>query len=245
VFRNEGISTRHNPEFTMLEVYQAYADYHDMMDLTESLVVNAAEKVVGSTHILYQGEAIDLTPPWRRATMHELVTDQTGVDLQTFTHVDQAKAALRHLQIPGVGEATSLGAVLVKAFEHCCEDHLRQPTFVLDYPVEVSPLTKPHRYKAGLVERFELYIVGRETANAYSELTDPVDQRQRFEQQAALKAAGDEEAHWLDEDFLTAIEHGLPPTGGMGMGIDRLAMLLLDAPSIRDVIAFPLLKPEG
>ncbi|MEN9202517.1 MAG: lysine--tRNA ligase [Thermostichus sp. DG_1_6_bins_120] len=246
VFRNEGISTRHNPEFTSLEVYQAFADYHTMMELTETLICKAAQAVRGSLHLTYQGETIDLTPPWRRVTMQELVEEATGIPID----VTQGSAAtllpaLRKLGIPDVSEQDSPGKLLVKAFEHCCESRLRQPTFVLDYPIEVSPLTKPHRSKPGLVERFELFIVGRETANAYSELTDPVDQRQRLEVQAALKAAGDEEAHFLDEDFLTALEYGLPPTGGMGMGIDRLVMLLCDAPSIRDVIAFPLLRPEA
>ncbi|MCF2971829.1 lysine--tRNA ligase [Synechococcus sp. Nb3U1] len=246
IFRNEGISTRHNPEFTSLEVYQAFADYHTMMELTETLICNAAQSVRGSLHLTYQGEAINLTPPWRRVTMQELVEEATGIPIDMETGSTTALLpALKKLGIPDLSGQDSPGKLLVKAFEHCCESQLRQPTFVLDYPVEVSPLTKPHRSKPGLVERFELFIVGRETANAYSELTDPLDQRQRLEAQAALKAAGDEEAHFLDEDFLTALEYGLPPTGGMGMGIDRLVMLLCDAPSIRDVIAFPLLRPEA
>ncbi len=246
IFRNEGISTRHNPEFTSLEVYQAFADYHTMMDLTETLICNAALAVRGSLHLTYQGEAIDLTPPWRRVTMQELVEEATGIRIEVETgSAEDLLASLKTLGIPELSAQDSPGKLLVKTFEHCCEHQLRQPTFVLDYPVEVSPLTKPHRHKPGLVERFELFIVGRETANAYSELTDPLDQRQRLEAQAALKAAGDEEAHFLDEDFLTALEYGLPPTGGMGMGIDRLVMLLCDAPSIRDVIAFPLLRPEA
>jgi len=246
IFRNEGISTRHNPEFTSLEVYQAFADYHTMMNLTETLICNAAQAVRGSLHLTYQGEAIDLTPPWRRVTMQELVEEATGIRIEVETgSAGELLASLKKLGIPDLSAQDSPGKLLVKTFEHCCEHQLRQPTFVLDYPVEVSPLTKPHRHKPGLVERFELFIVGRETANAYSELTDPLDQRQRLEAQAALKAAGDEEAHFLDEDFLTALEYGLPPTGGMGMGIDRLVMLLCDAPSIRDVIAFPLLRPEA
>ncbi|MCJ2543793.1 lysine--tRNA ligase [Thermostichus vulcanus] len=249
IFRNEGISTRHNPEFTSLEVYQAFADYHTMMELTETLICHAAQTVRGSLQLSYQGESVDLTPPWRRVTMQELVEEATGIriEVENVEKGSTAKllSALKEQGIPDLSEQDSPGKLLVKAFEHCCESQLRQPTFVLDYPVEVSPLTKPHRSKPGLVERFELFIVGRETANAYSELTDPVDQRQRLEAQAALKAAGDEEAHFLDEDFLTALEYGLPPTGGMGMGIDRLVMLLCDAPSIRDVIAFPLLRPEA
>jgi lysyl-tRNA synthetase class 2 len=245
VFRNEGISTRHNPEFTSLEAYQAFADYHTMMELTETLVCNAALAVRGSLQLTYQGEAIDLTPPWRRVTMQELVEEATGIFIDVEKGCpEELLPALAAQGIPDLSPQDSPGKLLVKAFEHCCESHLRQPTFVLDYPLEVCPLTKPHRSKPGLAERFELFIVGRETANAYSELTDPVDQRQRLEAQAALKAAGDEEAHFLDEDFLTALEYGLPPTGGLGVGIDRLTMLLCDAPSIRDVIAFPLLRPE-
>lgn len=250
IFRNEGISTRHNPEFTSLEVYQAYADYHDMMTLTEALIVNAAQAVNSTLEITYQEETVDLTPPWRRATMHELVQEVTQIpfpeDLGSVAAGDKAELLdrVKDLKVPDVSEQDTVGQLLVKTFEHCCEESLRQPTFVLDFPVDNSPLTRPHRGKPGLVERFELYVVGRELANSYSELTDPVDQRQRLEIQAALKAAGNEEAHYLDEDFLTALEYGLPPTGGMGMGIDRLVMLLMDAASIRDVIAFPLLRPE-
>ncbi len=244
VFRNEGISTRHNPEFTSLEVYQAYTDYYGMMTLTETLVVQAAERVCGTLQITYQGEAIDLTPPWRRVTMQDVVREVTGLDSGAWSDLEMAKQAAAPLGIPDLGAVDSLGGLLIAIFEHCCEQSLRQPTFVLDYPVENSPLTRPHRAKPGLVERFELFVVGRELANSYSELTDPVDQRQRLLRQAERKAAGDEEAHFFDEDFVTALEYGLPPTGGMGMGIDRLVMLLTDAPSIRDVIAFPLLKPE-
>jgi lysyl-tRNA synthetase class 2 len=250
IFRNEGVSTRHNPEFTSVEVYQAYGDYTDMMELTETLIANAASAALGTTQLNYQGEDIDLTPPYRRVTMHELVQETTGIDFESFASkpvgeaLHAAKSALAALNVKGLEECDSLGLLLVKTFEDCCEEKLRQPTFILDYPVENSPLARAHRSKPGLVERFELFIVGRETANGYSELTDPVDQRLRLEAQAALKAVGNEEAHFLDEDFLTAIEHGLPPTMGMGMGIDRLCMLLTDSPSIRDVIAFPLLKPE-
>ncbi|MEA5466458.1 lysine--tRNA ligase [Leptothoe sp. PORK10 BA2] len=244
IFRNEGISTRHNPEFTSIELYQAYADYYDMMDITEALIVNAAEEVLGTTDITYQGEAINLTPPWKRITMHAAVQEKTGVDFATFTDLDAAKAAAKEAGLNGVDDCPSIGHVLNEAFEQTVEATLIQPTFITDYPVEISPLAKPHRHQPGLVERFELFIVGRETANSFSELTDPVDQRQRLEAQAAKKAAGDLEAQSLDEDFVTALEYGMPPTGGMGMGIDRLVMLLTDSPSIRDVIAFPLLKPE-
>ena len=244
IFRNEGISTRHNPEFTSIELYQAYADYHDMMDITEALIVNAADEVLGTTQITYQGEAINLSTPWKRITMHDAVQEKTGVDFAAFTELETAKAAAKEAGLHGVDDCSSIGHVLNEAFEQTVEPTLIQPTFIIDYPVEISPLAKPHRDKPGLVERFELFIVGRETANSFSELTDPVDQRQRLEAQAAKKAAGDLEAQSLDEDFVTALEYGMPPTGGMGMGIDRLVMLLTDSPSIRDVIAFPLLKPE-
>jgi len=244
VFRNEGTSTRHNPEFTSLEVYQAFTDYHGMMTLTETLVVRAAERVRGTLLLPYQGETIDLTPPWRRVTMHDVVRQVTGLDFADLQDLDIAKQAAAPLEIPDLPGVDSLGRLLIVIFEHYCEQTLRQPTFVLDYPVENSPLTRPHRSKPGLVERFELFVVGRELANSYSELTDPEEQRQRLLHQAEMKAAGHEEAHFFDEDFVTALEYGLPPTGGMGMGIDRLVMLLTDAASIRDVIAFPLLKPE-
>lgn len=244
IFRNEGISTRHNPEFTSIELYQAYADYHDMMAITEALIVNAADEVLGTTQIIYQGEAINLRTPWKRITMHDAVQEKTGVDFAAFTELEAAKAAAKEAGLHGVDDCPSIGHILNEAFEQTVEPTLIQPTFIIDYPVEISPLAKPHRDKPGLVERFELFIVGRETANSFSELTDPVDQRQRLEAQAAKKAAGDLEAQSLDEDFVTALEYGMPPTGGMGMGIDRLVMLLTDSPSIRDVIAFPLLKPE-
>ncbi|MCU0570433.1 MAG: lysine--tRNA ligase [Oculatellaceae cyanobacterium Prado106] len=244
IFRNEGISTRHNPEFTSIEVYQAYGDYLDMMDLTEELITVPAQEVLGTLQISYQGEAIDLTRPWRRITMHDLVKEHTGLDFTQFTSVEEAKTAAKAAGIHGIDEIQSIGKLLNEAFEQKVETTLIQPTFVTDYPVEISPLAKPHRSKPGLVERFELFIVGRETANGFSELTDPIDQRDRLEAQAARKAAGDLEANSVDEDFLTALEYGMPPTVGMGMGIDRLVMLLCDCASIRDAVAFPLLKPE-
>jgi lysyl-tRNA synthetase, class II len=245
IFRNEGMSTRHNPEFTSVEIYQAYADYTDMMVLTEELIAAVCEQVCGGTRISYQGTEIDLAPPWRRATMHELVEQATGLDFNTFASREAAAAAMaaQGLEVPTL--ADSVGRLLVEAFEQRVEETLVQPTFVLDYPVENSPLARAHRSKPGLVERFELFIVGRETANAFSELIDPVDQRQRLEAQQQRRAAGDLEAQGVDEDFLHALEVGMPPTGGLGIGIDRLAMLLTDSASIRDVIAFPLLRPEA
>jgi lysyl-tRNA synthetase, class II len=244
IFRNEGISTRHNPEFTSIELYQAYADYNDMMELTEGIITTVAQDVIGTLKITYQEQEVDLTPPWRRITMHDAVKEATGVDFNSFTNLEDAKIACKNAAIPGVEECQSISKMLNLAFEEKVETSLIQPTFITDYPVEISPLAKPHRSKSGLVERFELFIVGRETANSFSELTDPIDQRERLESQAAKKAAGDLEAQGVDEDFLTALEYGMPPTGGLGIGIDRLVMFLTDSPSIRDVIAFPLLKPE-
>ena len=245
IFRNEGVSTRHNPEFTSVEIYQAFADYNDMMDLTEELISSVTQQVCGSTLINYQGTEINLAPGWRRATMHELVLEATGLDFAGFSSREEAAAAMeaKGLQTPAL--ADSVGRLLNEAFEQAVEETLIQPTFVTDYPVEISPLARPHRSKPGLVERFELFIVGREHGNAFSELTDPVDQRQRLEAQQERRAAGDLEAQRVDEDFLNALEVGMPPTGGLGIGIDRLVMLLTDSPSIRDVIAFPLLRPES
>ena len=245
IFRNEGVSTRHNPEFTSIEVYQAYADYHDMMELTENLITTIAQEVLGTTKVTYQGDEIDLTPPWRRVTMHEIVQDATGIDFAQYTDFNSAKTAAKDAGIEVPGECQTIGKLLNEAFEQKVETTLIQPTFIIDYPLEISPLAKPHRDKPGLVERFELFMVGRETANSFSELTDPQDQRQRLEAQAAKKAAGDLEAQDIDEDFLAALEYGMPPTGGLGIGIDRLVMLLTDSPSIRDVIAFPLLKNQS
>ncbi len=219
VFRNEGLSPRHNPEFTLLESYQAYADYEDVMQLVEDLMVVSAMAADRPLDTSYQGESVNLTPPYRRARMADLVLEHTG----------------RH----------AAGEELNDLFEEHVEPRLRQPTFVIDYPVEISPLARPREDDPRFVERFELIILGREYANAFTELTDPIDQRARFEAQAAMRAAGNAEAHPMDEDFLRAVEYGLPPCGGLGVGIDRLVMLLTDQPSIRDVILFPVMKSEA
>lgn len=210
IFRNEGISTRHNPEFTMVEIYQAYADYNDMMPLTEGIITSVAQETLGTLEITYQGQAVDLTPPWRRVTMHDLVKEYTGLDFQSFQSLEAAKTASKNAGLEKIEDCPSIGNLLNEAFEQKVEANLIQPIFVIDYPVEISPLAKPHRSQPGLVERFELFIVGRETANSFSELTDPIDQRQRLEEQAARKAAGDLEAQGVDEDFLTALEYGMP-----------------------------------
>jgi lysyl-tRNA synthetase class 2 len=242
IFRNEGISTRHNPEFTMLEMYWAYGEYNQLMDLTEELIVSLAEKICGSNKVTYQGVEIDFKRPWRRVAMYDLIKEVTGVDVDAIKDFAEAKVVAKSLNIK-LDKEDSKGAVINTIFEEKCESTLIQPTFLIDYPVEVSPLTKPHRKKPGIVERFELFAYGRELANGYSELTDPEDQRTRLEEQAHKKAAGNEEAMPLDLDFILSMEYGMPPTMGIGIGIDRLVMLLTDSASIRDVIAFPTMKP--
>jgi len=241
VFRNEGISTRHNPEFTMLEVYQAYADYRDMMELCEGLVASLAADVTGSTRLTYGGRDLDLTPPWRRATMAELVEEHAGIDVER--PVEELRAAAARVGV-AVKPSWGHGRLVLEIYEKTTEAELWGPVFVCDYPIEVSPLARPHRSRPGYVERFEPIVAGRELGNAFSELVDPDDQRARFEEQAAQKAAGDEEAMVVDEDYLRALEYGLPPTGGLGIGIDRLVMLLTDSHNIRDVVLFPTLRPE-
>lgn len=243
MFRNEGMSIKHNPEFSMMEVYQAYTDYHGMMELAESLISTVAREVLGTMKIEYQGQDIDLTPPWTRITMTEAVLKYAGVDFDEIKTDEEAinAAKAKGMDIEG---NPARGEVLSMMFEEFAEPNLIQPTFVIDYPVEVSPLTKRKPDKPELTERFELFITGREFGNAYSELNDPIDQKERFLEQVKKREAGDEEANMMDEDFLLALEHGLPPTGGLGIGIDRLVMLLTDSFSIKDVLLFPTMKPK-
>ncbi len=242
VFRNEGISTKHNPEYTLLEVYQAYADYGDMMDLTERLVSYVAERVTGDARLTYQGVSVDLTPPWPRVRMVDALGQHAGLTLEELGNDSQARRIARGRGIDVPDNATR-GMVLDELVGEFVEPKLVDPVFLIDYPVEISPLAKRKAGEPGFVERFEAFILGREVANAFSELNDPDDQRERFLQQAAERAKGNEEAHAMDEDYLAALEHGMPPTGGLGIGIDRLIMLLTDSPSIRDVILFPLMRP--
>jgi len=244
VFRNEGISTRHNPEFTMLELYEAFADYHDIAQLTETLVATAASAAVGGTVVEFDGHTIDLTPPLRRASLLDLVREHTGLDLHPSQSADGLRKHCDELDIPH--EAIwGPGKLVVEIYEKTTEHAIVDPTFVMDYPREVSPFARVHRSDEMLTERWELIVGGRELANAFSELNDPIDQRRRFEEQARLKQLGDDEAEAMDEDYVRALEYGLPPTGGVGIGIDRLAMLLAGVSSIREVILFPHLRPEA
>ena len=243
VFRNEGVDTRHNPEFTLMELYQAYTDYNGMMELTESMFRYLAEKVCGKTLISYQGTEIDLGKPFRRLSMTDAIKEECGVDFNTVKTLEEARALADQHNVPYEAHH-KIGDIENGFFEAFCEEKMIQPTFIMDHPVEISPLTKKKPSDPTKVERFELYIYGREMCNAYSELNDPIDQRERFKAQDALAAAGDEEANHTDEDFLHAMEIGLPPTGGIGYGIDRLVMLLTDTPAIRDVLLFPTLKSQ-
>ncbi|MCB0316870.1 MAG: lysine--tRNA ligase [Calditrichaeota bacterium] len=242
-FRNEGMDRFHNPEFTQMELYVAFKDYHWMMALTEEMVSSIAQKVLGTMQIRYQGHEIDLTPPWKRLPLFEGIREHTGMDLQEADEKALRDAAAKlHLGVePGWGS----GKIIDEIFGEFVEPKLIQPTFITDHPVELSPLAKKHRRHAGLVERFEPVIAGKEIGNAFSELNDPDDQRERFESQMKLRERGDDEAQVLDEDFLRALEYGMPPTAGLGVGIDRLTMLLTDQSSIRDVLLFPMMRPEN
>ena len=242
-FRNEGISTKHNPEFTMLELYEAYADYRVMMEIAEGMISSLAKDLLGSARLSYQGTELDLTPPWRRASFVDIIRENTGIDFSAIKSAGEARAAAESKGIH-IDEPLSKWKVAELVFEERVEDGLVQPVFVLDYPRELSPLAKSREDDPEFVERFEPYIAGREIGNAFSELNDPFDQRARFEEQVRMREAGDDEAQMMDHDYLNALEYGMPPAGGMGIGIDRLVMLFIDSPSIKDTILFPLLRPE-
>lgn len=244
-FRNEGMSVRHNPEFTMIELYEAFADYNDMMEITENMVAYVCEKVNGSTKVMYQGTEIDFAPPWRRITMVDAVKEHTGIDFNAINSNEEAQAIAKekHLEFKKPLTHVTKGEVLNALYEEYAEQHMIQPTFICDYPVEISPLTKKKRGNEMFTERFEGFVFGREICNAYSELNDPIVQRERFNQQEKERELGDDEAYMIDEEFMSALETGMPPTGGLGIGIDRLIMFLTDSASIRDIIMFPTMKP--
>ena len=243
VFRNEGVSTRHNPEFTMLELYEAYADYEDIMQLVEELVEYLAVELTGSTILKIDDQELDVARPWRRATMVELIEEAIGTTLSLDTPLDELRAVAADHEVP-IKESYGPGKLILEIYEKTTESALWGPVYVTDYPIEVSPLSREHRSEAGMTERFEAILAGRELCNGFSELIDPEQQRLRFEEQAAQNASGDDEAMLVDEDYLRALEYGLPPTGGVGIGMDRLAMLLTGTTSIRDVVLFPTLRPE-
>ena len=244
VFRNEGIDTKHNPEFTMLEAYQAYADYKDMMELMEGMVARAAEEALGATKVQWGGEEIELAPPWRRVSLLASIEEHAGVEASRLEDAEKARRACEELGLP-CEEGMALSTMISNVFERFVQPKLIQPTFVMDYPTAISPLAKACPNEPALAERFEPFAGGLELGNAFSELNDPEEQRRRFEEQAKLKARGDAEAHPMDEDYIRALEYGLPPTGGIGLGVERLVMLLAGATSIRDVILFPQMRPEG
>ena len=243
MFRNEGMDIKHNPEFTNIELYSAYEDYNDMMDITEEIISKVALKVLGTTKITYQGTEIDLTPSWKRISMIDAIKEITGVDFNTIETDEDAKKAAEDLHVELDELKLTRGEIINQVFEAKVEETLIQPTFIYDYPVEVSPLTKRKPSDPRLTERFEVFIGAREYGNAYSELNDPIDQYERFKKQVEARDAGDEEANMMDDDFINALEYGMPPTGGLGIGVDRLVMLLTDSASIRDVLLFPTMKP--
>lgn len=242
-FRNEGISIKHNPEFTMMELYQAYANFEDIMELTENMIAHIAQKVHGTLELSYQGQMINFTTPWRRLPMLEGILEYSGVDFRQILTDEEARKIAQEKGLHIEAEA-SRGKIINEFFEEYVEPNLIQPTFVTGHPVEISPLAKRNAVNPEYTDRFEAFVFGRELGNAFSELNDPIDQRQRFESQVAERAKGDDEAHMMDEDFVQALEYGLPPTGGLGIGIDRLVMLLTDSSSIRDVILFPTMRPR-
>lgn len=244
VFRNEGIDNRHNPEFTSVEIYQAFADYRDMMDLTEEVVVKTAEKVLGTTTINYEGTTIELASPWKRMSMIEAVKEYSGKDFTDVTDLEEARAIAKELNV-AIEPSFGIGKIINACFEEYVEDKLIQPTFITGHPKEISPLAKSNPENPEITDRFEAYIYGREICNGFTELNDPIDQKERFLKQVEERANGDEEANMMDEDFVNALEYGLPPTGGLGIGIDRLVMFLTNSSTIRDVLFFPTMKPLG